>query len=213
MSIILDFIFPRTCYGCHRHGRYLCSDCLSLLSSKGVRPEYPHGFSGTLSLFKYQPPLKSLISGLKFDFVTDAVPEIAYLAVKEIKSNYPHLLDYWQQEHFTVVPVPLHNSRRLWRGFNQSSLLASVLFPLLELPVAAGLVSRFHSAPPQTSLKNKSHRRQNLSGVFSLNNQLPLPPKIIFFDDVFTTGSTLAEIRSLFPQGKNFEYWGLTLAG
>lgn len=38
---ILDLVFPKTCLGCGREGKYLCSDCITkALSAKLLCPNY-----------------------------------------------------------------------------------------------------------------------------------------------------------------------------
>ena len=54
-----------------------------------------------------------------------------------------------------------------------------------------------HTAP-QSSIKNRALRLQNLSGCFSIPHPEKVRGKnIILIDDVTTTGSTLAEARSV----------------
>lgn len=211
MSLILDLLYPRRCYGCGRPGFYLCSQCSAKLIYCSVKPHHPIGFDGTLSLFHYHGPIKLAINDLKFKFVSDLVPEIASLIAAGLKTDYPHLLAYWRQSAFILIPVPLHPARARWRGFNQSELLALALSPLLNIPCSSDILFRHRSAPPQSLVKNKTLRRQNVDSAFSLNPEITPPPKIILFDDIATTGSTLSSALSVFS--KSTEAWALTLAG
>ena len=123
MSFILDLLYPRRCYGCGRTGSYFCPQCSSKLIYQSVKPHYPLGFDGTLSLFHYDGPVKSAISDLKFNFVSDLVTELSTLMVSALQSQYFHLLTYWQQSGFTLIPIPLHPSRARWR---RSTLMALI---------------------------------------------------------------------------------------
>jgi ComF family protein len=211
MSLILDWLFPRRCYGCGRSGYYLCSQCSQNIAHRSVKPNFPPGFDGTLSLFRYHGPIKSILSDLKFNFVSDLIPEMAALMAIGLKTDYPHLLKYWQQQKFALIPVPLHSSRCCWRGFNQSELLASALSPLINIPCLSDILFRTRQTPPQSLVKDKILRRQNIINCFGLNPKVSLPPKIILVDDVATTGSTLISALSAFPSST--ESWALTLAG
>jgi ComF family protein len=211
MSFILDFLFPRRCYGCGRSGSYLCPQCSSKLIPHPLRPNFPPGFDGTVSLFRYRGPIKSAISDLKFHFVSDLIPEVASLMAANLKTDYSHLLEYWQQQKFVLIPVPLHPSRSCWRGFNQSELLASALSPLINIPYSTNVLIRTRQTSPQSLVKNKTLRRQNIAHSFILNSAISPPSKIILLDDVATTGATLTSALSVFSQ--NTESWALTLAG
>lgn len=211
MSIILDWLFPRRCFGCGRFGFYLCPSCSSRLVHCSVKPDFPKGFSGTLSLFHYRGSIKYIINDLKFKFVSDEIPELATLVATGLKNDYAHLLQYWQQQNFTLIPVPLHPARARWRGFNQSELLASSLASIINLNCSTEILSRCRYSPPQSLVKNKTLRHQNVNSAFCLNPDTVPPSKIILIDDVATTGSTLSSALSVFP--KSTEAWALTIAG
>jgi ComF family protein len=223
MSFILDFLFPRRCYGCGRPGQYFCPQCTANLIYRPVKPDYPQGFSGTLSLFPYRGLIKSAVGDLKFKFVSDLVPELSLLIVSALQSQYSHLLAYWQQHNFTLIPVPLHPSRSRWRGFNQSELVCREIASKLKLKCEPNILIRTKNTLPQTKIKDKLLRRSNLTQAFKFNNKTTpifqggVPEgqggldHIILFDDVATTGSTLISALSAFP--KNTESWALTIAG
>lgn len=211
MSLILDLLFPRRCYSCGHSGSYLCSQCSSKLIHRHLRPNFPPGFDGALSFFPYHGSIKSVISDLKFNFVSDIIPEITALMALSLSTKYPHLLAYWQQQKFVFVPIPLHSSRSRWRGYNQSELLVSALSPLVSIPFIPNLLFRSRQSLPQSLIKNKTLRRENINNSFCLNPDITPPGKIILVDDVVTTGSTLMSAFSVFPE--NTESWALTLAG
>lgn len=96
-------------------------------------------------------------------------------------------------EHPDVVtPVPLHRTRQLERGFNQSELLARGIAEVLDIEMNPGLLARTKATRSQTEL-NDYQRRQNVAGAFSLVEGLSLEGKcILLVDDIATTGSTSA---------------------
>lgn len=211
MSLVLDFLFPRRCYGCGHPGQYFCPKCTSNLTYRPVKPHHPQNFDGTLTLLNYRGAVKLALSDLKFKFISDLVPEFVTLLTAGIKTGYPHLLKYWQDTAFTLIPIPLHSSRCRWRGFNQSELICQELSSKLGLSYQPDILTRIKNTLPQTKIKNKSLRRQNTSSAFSLDPEIVPPSKIILFDDVATTGSTLSSALSSFPS--NTEAWALTIAG
>jgi ComF family protein len=92
--------------------------------------------------------------------------------------------------HMTLVPIPLGATRQRTRGYNQSAVLADALGKQLGLTVAADALVRRRETTTQTALPPEE-RRTNLAGAFAARDTPPAVPVLV--DDVFTTGSTLAE--------------------
>ena len=207
MSLILDIIFPRVCVGCGQKGDYLCQNCLSQIYSLSVKPPEAN-LDGIVSLFKYHPPIKELITELKFNLVTDSVDRIASIISVRLSADFPTLLKYWQENNYVLIPVPLHQYRQNYRGFNQSQLVVSALAKLLNLTSDSKILIRTRASAPQSTQK-RTQRQTNISGSYQLNASPP--PNIILFDDVCTTGATLKSAASVFPSSTRI--WALTIAG
>lgn len=220
MSLILDLVFPRKCYGCHRPGQYLCQDCRSKIIIKSIVHQPKTNLEGRLSLFRYYGIIKDIITDIKFNFVTDIISELGDHLCNIIFTNYPHLLQYWQDNNYTLVPIPLHPNRQNWRGFNQSQLLCQTLSSKLKLDYNPDILIRTKNTTPQTSITDKHLRRSNISTAFTYTYP-NCPPfqggikrgfdNIILVDDVYTTGSTIYSAISAFPE--KTQIWALTLAG
>ena len=100
------------------------------------------------------------------------------------------------------IPVPLHWTRKLWRGYNQSSILANEYAKLYNVPVFECL-SRLRKTPFQSTLK-KETRELNVKKAFAIKqnffNVIPQTitgKHIVLVDDVMTTGATLVEMARL----------------
>lgn len=215
MSLLLDLLFPKNCFFCHQPHTYLCPNCTQTLipnSTKTV-PHHPE-IDFSLSLFRYAGPLKDIIHDLKYNFVYDLVPTLSDLISSTISQNYPHILNYWQFHHATIIPVPLHNFRYNWRGFNQSELIASKLAQNLKLNFNPDLVTRHRFTAPQANLPQHYLRSQNVADAFSLSAQgISQSNDYIIFDDVSTTSSTLLSVAKILNPVKPNSISFLTLAG
>ena len=98
-----------------------------------------------------------------------------------------------------VVPVPLHPTRLLARGFNQSLELARALQP--ELPVSATALRRIRPTRPQTELR-REERQANIQGAFAADPAQIAGRRLLLVDDVMTTGATVDETcRTLVSAG------------
>jgi ComF family protein len=108
----------------------------------------------------------------------------------------------------TLVPIPLSAARLRSRGYNQSAELAGAIHRRSGVPVASGALARRRDTGTQTALTPEA-RRANLAGAFVA---VSVPPNPVLVDDVFTTGSTLAEAAAALLLAGATEVRGLTFA-
>lgn len=213
VSLILDLIFPKTCYGCGQKGDYLCPKCQKHISILNTHPPQ-NGFDGGLSLFHYNSTIKSAIIDLKYNFVSDNANRLAAFMVKTLKSNFPNLIKYWQQNKFILIPIPLYHSRQNWRGFNQSEILGQLLAKKLSLNFSNQILIRHRHSHIQAHLKTTKERTQNVANIFSLNQKIGdiKHKNFILFDDVSTTQSTLISAKNTLKFLSPNQCWYLTLS-
>lgn len=91
-----------------------------------------------------------------------------------------------------IIPIPLHWTRYVHRGYNQAEESARVLAAQMHKPVAP-LLKRVKWTSYQSSLRG-SEREQNLADAFVLNTKdaaLYRDKHLLLVDDLMTTGSTL----------------------
>ena len=208
---LLDLLFPKNCLECKRPGKYFCDHCLSKMEyTKPICPvckRYSfqgktHSFcttktslDGLISFWKYEGVIRKGILALKYRFASDVVKELVEtLDLDNLKES----------EKTVLVPVPLHIKRERWRGFNQSAVLGKLIAEKAGLDFTEELVLKLENTTPQAKL-GKTERMRNISGKFAVNANASreAPPaqaglakwdRIIVFDDVWTTGSTMAEV-------------------
>lgn len=109
------------------------------------------------------------------------------------------------------VPVPLHFSRRLSRGYNQALLLSK------RLKQPSGKINtdlvRIRRTKAQAVLPSVASRRANVAGAFAVRNGHRFAGRTIcLVDDIKTTGATLNECAKILKQAGAEKVLALTLA-
>lgn len=218
---ILDLLFPKRCLSCGQEGDYLCQACrglitwhaeaLCLICGKRAIGGYSHprclskwGLDRSILLARYHGPIRKLIQGLKYKRLTSEVNLLVDLMVSR--------LDRTELKGFVVTAVPLHFTRHLSRGFNQSELLAKGLAGRLNLLLKNDILYRPGKRPSQVEL-SKKERSGNVRDTFKVDNRRAVKgAKILLVDDVITTGATVRECAKVLKRSGAKEVWALALA-
>lgn len=181
-------IFPPPAGACPQCGLPALSERLSCGRCLLEPPEWDR----LVYVTDYKPPLRGLIHDLKFNATPALASALARLlllsildARRERRLNRPDIL----------LSVPLHHRRALWRGYNQSALIATSLAHWLGCRYFPKAVRRIRAGFTQHQLGAKQ-RQSNLKGAFRV--EIPVAGlHIAIVDDVVTTGNTVAEIARL----------------
>lgn len=145
-------------------------------------------FDGALRMAPYTGLLREMILRMKQppgEELTEVIGALwASRCAPRLRSLQPDL----------VVPIPLHWTRRLWRGFNQSEVLAQCLSRELRVPCRPGLLRRVRRTPFQSRQTTASARRANVRGAFTARTgEVVRDQTVVLVDDVLTTGATASE--------------------
>lgn len=142
--------------------------------------------------FVYDGPVREIIHNFKFKGTYRMADYMADCMKKALETEEIEGVDL-------IVPVPLHKSRLLVRGYNQSEKLAKALETLLNVPMENAL-ERTRFTKSQSSL-NGTQRRVNLDGAFRADERVK-DKSILLIDDVRTTGTTAIKCaEALFSAG------------
>jgi ComF family protein len=208
----LDLVYPPRCACCRAplaggEDVLLCDDCReTMLSSGGSCPRCAaavgvHGaglpcpachhrqfhFSAAACLGTYDNRLRSAVPRTK-----DRKDRGLALALGDLLAICRReQLDAWQLD--AVVPIPMHWSRRIWRGANSPTAVAQRVARHLRVPMAEHLLVRRRRTVPQATLSPR-RRRANVRGAFRAPARRDLPgARLLVVDDIMTTGATLDE--------------------
>lgn len=256
-DFILDFLFPKHCLGCQKEGSFICANCFGnieinqfstcfICSKRSVDnrvcPDCKKKtkLAGILIASSWDNLLlRQLIYEYKYRFIQDISKPLSQLLIDFLKTTN---LYYQPIDEILLIPVPLHNVRLYWRGFNQAEFLAKEISNYFNMPMVK-LLERKRNTRPQVEIKKQKERKKNIESAFELNKNyvsfLPASLKlqrgerkqestsvsldsehtnkfknkiIILIDDITTTGSTLEECAKILKQLKPKEIWGLVLA-
>lgn len=109
-----------------------------------------------------------------------------------------------------VVPVPLHPLRERKRGYNQAALVAEPFARLSGLTYQAGWLIRERYTHSQLEMEGRQ-RFSNVRNAFGWQGPQINDLKILIFDDVCTSGSTINECARVLKANGAAEVWGFTL--
>ena len=218
-------LYPRRCPVCHDvvedKGELVCRICRTRLPVVrqpscrkcgkpllAERQEYcqdclrkHHWYRQGRAAFTYDELMRRSIAKFKYE----GRREYAAFYAEEILRSCGREAALWNAQ--TLVPIPLHPSRRRKRGFNQAELLAEELSRRLGIPVDKKVLIRTKHTKAQKQL-NDQERLSNLKDAFSIRKGCTPKHTIILVDDIYTTGSTMDEAaRVLLENGAQTVYF------
>lgn len=173
----LRWLAPDYCASCDAPldaARVFCSGCGDV-AAPSFEPPLGARVGGV-----YAPPLSTAITRMKFADRPDLAARLAALLPVVADRGEPYL----------IVPVPLHYSRLVQRGFNPAALLARGLRARDGGTLAIDLLRRAQETAQQSRLPAAA-RGSNVAGAFEARRPAQLA-RAVLVDDVVTTGSTFA---------------------
>ena len=210
--VLRELVFPRRCAVCGNviDNAYLCPDCRKgYMLKKYVqlvpREEYLAGqaepvaedvLDSVLLLYKYDGIIKQALQQIKFDGEASLLP----LLREEAEAALPGAKLRWLSQFDVITCIPTSPERRAKRGFDVPEELFA---PLLE---QRGGEFQAQLLPEE--------RRQELSGCFELSQRaqrVVAGKRVLLCDDIFTTGSTMAEAAGVLRRAGASQVHGLAV--
>lgn len=212
-NVFIDLLYPRRCPVCGDivmpKGDLACPSCKKKLvaiqeprckqCSKPIdseEKEYCHDcekkkyhYVKGYSLWAYDTVMKKSIA----DFKYRGRREYGDYYIAGLQTKFGK--DYKKLSPDVLVPVPIHKSKLIQRGYNQADVLALGLGKELDIPVLSKLLVRDKKTLPQKQLNDKE-RLKNLEKAFLFSEKeyvkygKPIRT-VMLVDDIYTTGSTI----------------------
>ncbi len=207
LNDLASCFFPNICYICREkkaESTHLCAECRRDLPA--IKPPYCPGCGGENDgIFDLCPkclkeekrPWKNAIAAMNYeDSFIKTIQDFKYNGNSHLARLLGELAaEKWKERDLQadcVVPVPMHWTRRIFRGYNQTELIASVFCKSTRIPMVK-LLKRVRSTPKQAKL-SREQRKKNLNGAFKISGferDFKKTRSILLLDDVITTGATL----------------------
>ncbi len=205
LKSIFSYLFPPSCILCGNEDTKIniCNSCSSLLPlTREMRRPW------LFSLYRYRDEsVSTCIRHLKNfpdqEFINQLLQQKQIMIVGwTLGMARVHTCS-----EIIIIPVPLHRSRFLDRGYNQAEIIASSYQQLLQskltipVRVETGIVIKSKYTDKQALITDRTKRLKNIHNAFEIQDagKAKLSPHAlaIIIDDVTTTGGTLDELKKI----------------
>ena len=178
----LDLFFPPRCGVCGKIGTVLCNSCEEKIEKYKINLIERKDGINIFYLYRYGGIIRELLIKYKFGDKSYLADTFVKIMLKNKK------LFRFLKNYDIIIPVPLHRKRKLERGYNQVELIAKKLGR-----IETNCLIKNKNTKPQ-SVKNLSDRIKDVKGIYEIKNIEKIKGKrVLIFDDIYTTGSTVNE--------------------
>jgi ComF family protein len=213
-TALSDLFFPPTCAFCEEpivgSDAFLCDGCADSvdmvdgpicfqcgLPVPGLAIQGPNRCGRCLA---DPPPYQKARYAVYYqDAVRNALLRFKFAGALHVAAALSQILTEAFRRHFQpsdfdlIVPVPIHRTRLIRRGFNQVVVIGKKLSQETGIPLDRTCFRKIRDTPPQVGL-TRAARVKNLRGSFAIQHPNRIQGRrVLLVDDVATTGSTIAE--------------------
>jgi len=137
-----------------------------------------------LNFYSYSD-VKSMLYRLKYEGRKDIGFQLGLMAGRKAKKS-----EFFKDIDL-IIPIPLHKSKLLKRGYNQALFIANGVSESLNVPVREDVIIKSTNTKSQTKM-NRVERVKNVRSSFELKDKEGIQGRhILIVDDVLTTGATI----------------------
>ena len=209
---ILNMVYPRRCALCHEivmpKGQLVCPSCYTktevirepkckCCGKELIAEEQEYCFDCSkrentwfeqgVALWHYSDTMRTSIAKFKYH----ARREYADFYAQEFVKEYADYMGMLELDG--IIPIPVHWTRYIQRGYNQAEVFGRELAKYLRVPMDRNVVIRKKDTRPMKEL-NDIERENNLRNAFQIARNIVKYKKILLVDDIYTTGSTADEV-------------------
>lgn len=142
--------------------------------------------ASALMFFRRGSDYRSLIHRMKYGGRSDVARVLGELYGRQLRES-----GFYDGVEL-IVPVPLHWSRMIRRGYNQSNEFAQGIAVALGVAVESRALRRTRRTHIQARMSGVEQRAANVCGAFEVRRpELIDGREVLLVDDVITTGATL----------------------
>lgn len=201
LKSILDLLIPPECHICGEKllpsEHFICIGCQTRLPRTHYHKRqdnpmvmrfagrFPFQTASAHFFYSSDSPLAALIHDFKYRNFPSLARHLGRIMAQDLTfSGFLDDIDF-------IIPMPVHWTKKLRRGYNQSEYIAMGISDIVKIPISPALKAH-RSHRTQTGF-SVNERYRNVAGVFRLQNpEIYHSKRILLVDDVCTTGATMA---------------------
>ncbi len=201
LSDLFYTIFPDLCIACIHQPKTrnssFCVVCLHqmpftdhfILKDNTVTQHFkgriPLVHGAALLSFRNQGNIRNMLHGLKYKGKREIGTILGEIAGEKLSSSILF------EKPDIIIPIPIHNKKKLLRGYNQSSVFGQGVSTTSGIKMSENSLIKYTETASQTG-KSRTDRVKNVSATFEIKSPDVIVGKhVLVVDDVVTTGATL----------------------
>lgn len=210
---LVSLVYPKQCIGCNsQKGENTNIYCITCNSKIGYTDHFE--IKNNELIKRISPRINPQHGAALFEYIKEGLVQKAIHGLKysgrfDLGNNLGKTFgrSYILSPHFSkadyIIPIPIHNSKRRKRGYNQSYEFAKGIFDVTDIPILEKVLVKKAKTTTQTK-KGRTDRFDQVLGSFSLQSPEVLKGMtILIVDDVLTTGATIEAAYTLLNEIEN----------
>ena len=208
--MLIDLIYPQVCGICGRiNKKALCKKCENQVKEYEINKiDKVEGkyFEYQIKVLKYDGIIRERMIEYKFK-------EKAYLYKSFTKIILNNEKVYrFLKKYDIMLCVPMYWGKKWQRGYNQTELVAKEIAQIVDISFKPYCLKKIKNTEMQSTL-TKTKRIENVKNAFKVQKEEMIKnKKIVLFDDIYTTGSTVNECSRILKKHGAKEIAVLTIA-